>query len=389
MTNNFSVLENLPGVRSAIVGAADGSLLHVVGGVTVEAEQLAGVVAVFCRQISGVGQVLRLGACSFTVVRSERSAHILILRRGSMAMLEVEPKRLTPELETRLRSCDWTVSPPSLRGGPGIPPPLPSPPKSQQPPQAPPRSGDGVPVKLSSGDTSPMSARDTGAFRVPPIARSPDAPKRAELPRPPQVAASPPLPPPPLLPLLTETTPLPELSKSGRHTVIGNEAMLRGDLSLVSVPDLLEFLRTGQRTGRLICTPEESDKSGSVRMRKGRLIDASSPEAHGASLLTRLLESGDASEEQAKAVVVGDEAESENVIVARRLIDGGFTNPEAVRRTLLSQIQRAIREMIEWTEGSFTFYPGEEESAPCEPVVEADAQVILLQIFKEQDEAGR
>jgi hypothetical protein len=386
MANNFSVLEGLAGIKRAAVGAADGSMLHAVGCTPAEAEELTGPAAVFWRQMNMIGQILQLAACNIITVRSERVSQVLVQRRGSIATFDVEPKRLTPELETKLRAVDWTAMPTPVRPPSVTAVPAPIPPKPPIPPPVGHRVAEGIPGKATSGDMGNAASAEGSAARGPISSRAAETGKRPEQQRQPQLPSLPTTPPGPAAPAVSGAVSVNDVSTTGHHVAINTEVMLRGDLALVCVPDLLEFLRSGKRTGKLLCSSVGT--SGSLRMRKGRIVEAVSPCTAQTPLLTRLIESGEASEEQAKAIA-GEQEQLEDAVVARRLIDGGFTNPETVRRALLGQIQNAIKEMIGWTEGSFTFYPGEEEAVPPEAVIEADAQVILLNIFKEQDEAGR
>jgi hypothetical protein len=52
-------------------------------------------------------------------------------------------------------------------------------------------------------------------------------------------------------------------------------------------------------------------------------------------------------------------------------------------------VQAAISELILWTNGKFSFHPTTLEPGAPEPAAEFDPHMILLQIFKEQDEAAQ
>ena len=235
-------------------------------------------------------------------------------------------------------------------------------------------------MKGGSGDTMPTEARASAAVPSVPVVRVSEPAKQAKSTRTHPIPSLP----PPVPPTATGRE---KTKTTGRLFAVGNEVMLSGDLHLISVPDILEFCRSGQRSGRLVF--ESDGGEGNVRMHKGRIIDAASPKADAGSLLTRLLESGDASDEQVREIAASSDGEQDALVIARRLIDGGFTDPEVVRKAMVRQIQSAIREMIGWTEGSFVFNPSDDPSTSVEPVVEIDGQVVLLQIFKEQDEAAR
>jgi len=379
----FSAFEGIPGVRRVVVGDAGGSVLDAMGGITSEAENTAGLAAVVSRQLISIGQTLRLGVCEFIAVRSQISALAFLPRGGTLATLEIDPKRLSSEVEAKLRSADWTARG-NNRPTSG---PAPVPPAVWQVQAA--KSG-AAPVRPPIGRTI---GSETGASRPPTsenirVALPPsEAMKRPDVTRP-NLPAAPPLPPP----IASAFTSLAADSRSktkaaGSLPASWNGAMFSGDIQMVCVPDLLEFCRNGQRTGVLLCSSGEG--TGRVRLRRGMIFDASSPKTSTTTLLRRLVDSGDASEEQVRDMALSSEDEADNVVVAQRLINGGFTDPESVRKAVCTQVQTAIEEMLHWTDGRFAFHPATLESQPSEPAVEIDPQVVLLRIFKEQDEAAR
>jgi hypothetical protein len=178
-----------------------------------------------------------------------------------------------------------------------------------------------------------------------------------------------------------------KIKTAGSLPAAATDAMFSGDLQMVCVPDLLEFCRIGQRTGTLLCSSKE--ESGRVRFRRGMIVDAASPKTGASTLLSRLVDSGDATEEQVRGLALNSEDEVDNVLIAQRLIAGGFTDPEAVRKAMLLHVQTAIEDLLCWTTGKFAFHPTTLESEPAEPAVDFNPQVVLLRIFKEQDEAAR
>jgi hypothetical protein len=163
--------------------------------------------------------------------------------------------------------------------------------------------------------------------------------------------------------------------------------MFSGNLQMINLPDLLEFFRNGRRTGTLTCSSEQG--SGQIRLRDGMIVDSLSPQNRGNSLLKRLVDSGAASEEQLGALAPGIGSEIDNIQLVRRLIEGGFTDPELVRNAMRKHVQAAIDELIQWMNGKFSFNPGTTSPEIPPSSIEFDPHIILLQIFKEQDEADR
>jgi hypothetical protein len=346
--------------------------------------------------------LLHRGACELIVVRTEKSATALVLRRGALAILEFDNKRLTPDVEKKLRTTDWTATRIDRAAGPPQP--------STQTAKA--ESGDAstateelargkfatpdvvisTPMKTVSSSeisaavrsrlspatsTLPASDNASTAYDVPsnPMPAAPSA----------EIAAIP-------RDVLSDPSPSAGHRMRGLKitasaaAVAGDDTMFAGSLRMVCLPDLLEFCRHGRRTGMLFC--HLGDSMGSVTLRRGRILDAESPKTATATLLTRLLESGGASEEQVKELDLASDNGSDDEAVGRLLIDAGFTDPEAVRKVMLDQIKESVEEMIGWADGTFAFHPMEEDPSVSQDSA-IDPEIILLQIFKEQDEKGR
>ncbi len=61
-----------------------------------------------------------------------------------------------------------------------------------------------------------------------------------------------------------------------------------------------------------------------------------------------------------------------------------------LKEALRAQITSTIRTLASWTEGEFAFNrEGAEARAPDALAVSVDPQAVLLELFREQDEAGR
>jgi len=117
----------------------------------------------------------------------------------------------------------------------------------------------------------------------------------------------------------------------------GVDATFAGQLSDFALPDLLEFLRAGRRTGLLVCT--SASGVGTLRFRGGSLTGATSPHTPAVGQVPQ-------------------------------------------------RIAIAVREMVHWQEGQFAFTRERDRDAPPGEV-EVDAQMVLLNVFKEMDERAR
>lgn len=156
-----------------------------------------------------------------------------------------------------------------------------------------------------------------------------------------------------------------------------------GQLSVFALPDLLEFLRAGKRTGLLTCSSAAG--VGALRFRGGRITGASSPAAPALGDL--LLQARQVTPVTLRAAAPpGDEVTDD--ALGERLVRDGAVAVAAVEGALRRRIELALRQLVGWNDGEFAF----EESAPAPaagPGVELDAQGLLLNVFKELDEAVR
>jgi hypothetical protein len=368
----ISAFDGLRGLTKAVVSDSEGMLLEALGGISSEAENTAALAAVIARQLANAGMMLQLGTCVSIVMRSRDSVLAFVPRKELLGALELDPGKAAPDLEAKLRSTDLVqteVARPSVR-----PPPLPPPVRRPAPPAA------GKAGKVES--TVARTSKGLPAISGPDPGKSiPAEPSKADAVSSPQEPS--PFPPLPVSPLSAgRRTPA-----FGARTAPGENAMFSGNLEMINLPDLLEFFRNGRRTGTLMCTGEHG--LGQVRLREGMIVDALSPQSGGSSLAKRLVESGAAAEEQLAALAPGIGTDLDNIHIVRRLIEGGFTDPELVRGAMRKHVQSAIDEMVRWASGKFSFHPG--AVSPEIPVASAefDPHIILLQIFKEQDEADR
>jgi hypothetical protein len=451
----FSLFHGIPGVRRAIFRDVDGSVIEAMGGITSETESIASLAETIAHHTRHLGQLTKLGACELVVLRTDKLAKAMVLRRGAIAVLDLDVKRLSPDVEVKMRTTDWTakaVDPPARRP---IPDPTPTP-KSQSLRKES-TAGPTPIVKTARPDNLVEPPRTSSRFPVdtPALVETPAIPKmmtdaNKELTPSAQVpknADRPPIPDP--IPfeksqsLQKESTPVPtsieeepiseeffelptknnkspldtpapgeaaavpeltadprqELTPSARvlkkaiklnitasaAAVGGDDSMFAGSLRMVHLPDLLEFCRNGRRTGMLFCHLGES--VGSVRLCRGKILEAESPNTSKTTLLARLLASGDASEDQVKELDLPSDDATDDATIAQLLVDGGFTDPDSVRRAMQDQIKCAIKELIDWVDGTFAFHPMDEESE--DPDSGMDPQVVLLHIFKEKDEEAR
>jgi tetratricopeptide (TPR) repeat protein len=158
-----------------------------------------------------------------------------------------------------------------------------------------------------------------------------------------------------------------------------------GELSVFPLPDLLEFLRSGRRSGTLICSCQAG--IGTLHFFDGKITGAASP---GTPVIGKLLVLNHGVEEKALLqVVVTQQSERLNQPIGWLLVQEGLVEASVVRASLQEQIVMALREMVAWHDGQFAFDSKvAPERARPEIDVEIDPQGVLLKIFRELDEAS-
>jgi Flp pilus assembly protein TadD len=168
----------------------------------------------------------------------------------------------------------------------------------------------------------------------------------------------------------------------------GFSASIKGDLKSFQLFDVLEFLRLQKKTGALVVSSRQG--AGIVRLVEGALTSASAPRVK--RLGEALVDSGVISLEQLERALShqreepGENAETLGSLLLRdRIIDRDRLTT-AIRR----QVMAALEQMMTWTEGAFSFHPGDVDESVTPPV-SLDLRDVMLKLMRLTDErnAGR
>jgi tetratricopeptide (TPR) repeat protein len=163
-------------------------------------------------------------------------------------------------------------------------------------------------------------------------------------------------------------------------------SLFSGELKAFSMPDLLEFLRNGKRTGSLICSSEQG--VGAIELQDGSICSAIVPDVD--NIGTLLLERGLITR---KALVQAIDAQEKDISGAKLgviLSEKGLVDVAMVKEILIEQTFSAIRTMISWTDGRFIFTPVvPNESVRRSLDINLDARFVLMELFREFDEARK
>jgi hypothetical protein len=402
----YSLLHGISGVRRAVFRDAAGALLEGMGMVTPDTERIATIGKELSDHIAKLSQALELGACKMMVVRTDTMASALVLHDGSLAILDVDPARLSPAVEKTLESRRWSAQPvgQTERPSPHTPRPVTPAPHSIAP-----MARAVTPGLRPTPTPTPVSVRlrpPTDEVTPPPVIEDRGAVVETEMPHVDTMEmivnntqTSEPGPPKP------SSSQAPERVLEARATAImsvrsqkrrltttsvlvaaaGDQTMFAGNLRMVSLPDLLEFCRNGRRTGVLFCRHGES--VGSVTVQLGRVLRAEAP--HVKPLLACLQQRGAVTKDKCEPLGLDSEDEGvDDETVGKLLVEAGLVKQEIIQAAILERIQGAIAEMLEWLDGTFAFHPTDEEELTSE-AAGFDPQHILLEIFKLKDEEER
>jgi|GEM_PF-2799198 len=151
-----------------------------------------------------------------------------------------------------------------------------------------------------------------------------------------------------------------------------------GTLQLFGVPDVLEILRAGQKTGTLVCSSAAG--IGAVHLRSGKVTGAVAPSSR--SLRDHLLACNAVTEDQLRMIDRMPDNAQDPCLIDVVLLEQGFVTPDQVREALRQQVVEAFAELVEWREGQFAFDP-ELVVTPTPSLVEVDLdpQNVLLEMY--------
>jgi uncharacterized protein DUF4388/FHA domain-containing protein len=159
------------------------------------------------------------------------------------------------------------------------------------------------------------------------------------------------------------------------------DKILEGNLGRFEVPDLLSFLKTGERTGVLVF--ERSDRENKVFLREGRPVFATSTseELRFGAMLVRL---GKVKAEVLDQAVGRKKGER----IGQLLLSEGILTEEQLAAFLKVQVSEVIFDSFGWTEGRFAFYDGVPPPATV-VTLEMDLLNLIIEGVRRQDDPGR
>jgi tetratricopeptide (TPR) repeat protein len=150
---------------------------------------------------------------------------------------------------------------------------------------------------------------------------------------------------------------------------------ITGRLEKISLPEVLQLLALGRRSGRL--TMQSGASTGTIRFRMGSVVhasvqprsDAQPGHANGAGADDRV---------QSGAGSNGDRFRPRSAEQSR----------DALRDSLRRQIEESVCVLFAWSEGTFQFEPAAVEEAEA-PLIHLSAEGLLLEAARRSDEQDR
>lgn len=168
--------------------------------------------------------------------------------------------------------------------------------------------------------------------------------------------------------------PIPSESTDGGFT---------GDLQILSLPELLEFLRNQRAHGELLV--RGSDGEGRLRLHDGQIAGVQHP---GRRPLGQVLVDVELiTHTDLKRSVIRPEDLDRDTVVAQVLLSQRLVERDALHALMRDQIVEGVQELVGWTTGSVVFRRG--APSPEAPAVLVDTRMALLEAMRRIDEDGR
>jgi hypothetical protein len=157
---------------------------------------------------------------------------------------------------------------------------------------------------------------------------------------------------------------------------------LGGDISVISIAEILQLLDLQRQSGTLAVATREGEIV--LYIREGRVDFAASRGLSDEFLLGRyLLEEGALEKEQLRAVL---EMRSAKRLLGEELVARGLVTEPIVRRALVEQTSELIYEVVRWRAGRFSFTVGDELPAATKAQLGLETSALVMEGFRRVDE---
>jgi DNA-binding response OmpR family regulator len=159
--------------------------------------------------------------------------------------------------------------------------------------------------------------------------------------------------------------------------------VLAGDISVVSIAEVLQLLDLQRQSGALSMFTKHSEVT--LYIRQGRVDFASSRGMRGEFLIGRyLVDIGAVTREELGNVL--DHRAGTRRLLGELLIQLGMVTEEQVRRALARQTSELLYEAVRWNAGRFAFTVGAENPAAAKAALGMETGPLVMEGFRRVDE---
>jgi DNA-binding response OmpR family regulator len=159
--------------------------------------------------------------------------------------------------------------------------------------------------------------------------------------------------------------------------------VLAGDVSVISIAEVLQLLDLQRQTGALSVFTREAEIT--LHVRNGRIDFASWRGLRNEFLIGRyLVEDGSLSKDQLKTVL--ENKGTSKQLIGEALVALGFVTGEAVHRALLRQTSELAYEVVRWKNGRFSFTVGGDVPAANKAALSMETSSLVMEGFRRVDE---
>jgi len=159
--------------------------------------------------------------------------------------------------------------------------------------------------------------------------------------------------------------------------------VLAGDVSVVSIAEVLQLLDLQRQSGALSVFTREAEIT--LYLRTGRIDFAGWRGLRHEFLIGRyLVEDGAISKEQLTTVVENEGGNKR--LLGEALEERGFVSAGAVKRALTRQTSELVYEVVRWKSGRFSFTVGVEHAAAAKALLGMEMGGLVMEGFRRVDE---
>jgi DNA-binding response OmpR family regulator len=159
--------------------------------------------------------------------------------------------------------------------------------------------------------------------------------------------------------------------------------VLAGDISVISIAEVLQLLDLQRQTGALSVFARDSEVT--LYVKEGHVDFAASRGLGNEFLLGRyLLENGALTKDELKTVL--DNRSGSKRLLGEALVQLGFVSPLDVRKALMRQTSELVYEVVRFRHGRFAFTVGVESAPAAQAALGLEAGGLVMEGFRRVDE---